>query len=199
MPTATALPTMTPTPLQATPESGANATPTSQAQGPVQPPTPTPTPMPTATPPPPPNVTRVDNDDSSVLRTVLLTLGIFVLVILGGVLAVLFAIWYIEYRGLGGLTIIERAYARLAIYARWLGLKFTQSSTPDERRRYMVSELPEGEKPINSITRLYMESRYGDPDGNRAHIRNSRVAQEAWSEARRTFVRRKLGRLLGRR
>ncbi len=199
MPTATALPTMTPTPLQATPESGANATPTSQAQGPVQPPTPTPTPMPTATPPPPPDVTRVDNDDSSVLRTVLLTLGIFVLVILGGVLAVLFAIWYIEYRGLGGLTIIERAYARLAIYARWLGLKFTQSSTPDERRRYMVSELPEGEKPINSITRLYMESRYGDPDGNRAHIRNSRVAQEAWSEARRTFVRRKLGRLLGRR
>jgi hypothetical protein len=63
----------------------------------------------------------------------------------------------------------------------------------------MVSELPEGEKPINAITRLYMESRYGDPSAGRARFRNSRVAQEAWTEARRTFLRRKLGRLLGRR
>jgi hypothetical protein len=200
MPTATAIPTLTPTPLQATPEGGANATPTNQAQAPVQPPTPTPTPMPTATPPPPPDVTRVNHDDSSsILKTVLLTLGIFVLVIVGGALALLFTIWYVEYRGLGGLSIIERAYARMAIYARWLGLKFAQSSTPDERRRYMISELPESEKSINAITRLYMESRYGDPAGNRAHIRNSRVAQEAWTEARQTFIRRKFGRLFRRR
>jgi transglutaminase-like putative cysteine protease len=202
MPTPTPFPTVTPTPLLVTPEGGANATPTSAAESPFQPSTatPTPTPMPTATPPPPPDVTRIEGDSGNgILHVVLLTLGIFALVVLAGVLVILFMIWYVEYRGLGGLSIVERAYARIAIYGRWLGLRFAESSTPDERRRYMVNELPEGETPINTITQAYIENRYAEHISREAQIHDSRVAQEAWQEARWTFVRRKLAQILGRR
>ncbi len=200
MPTPTPLPTMTPTPPQATPEGGANATPTSSAPDPFLPSTPTPTPMPTATPLPPLANERVgDGTGSNILRVVLLTLGIFALVILSGVLVILFTIWYVEYRGLGGLNIVERAYARMAIYARWLGIHFAQSSTPDERRRYMVDELPDGERPISAITHAYIRNRYAEPTDRDVRIHDSHIAQGAWQEARKTFIRRKLAQLFGRR
>lgn len=199
-PTVTPLPTATPTGMPPTEASGANATPTNPAGAPfvAATETPTPTPMPTVTPPPPPDLTRVDSDSgSSVLRTALLTLGVFVLVIVGIVLTLAFAIWYMEYRGLGGLNIVERAYARLAIYGGWLGLQFAQSATPDERRRYLVNEIPEGEPPINAITRSYIEDRYGAA-GPQESQRNSTIAQDAWRDARMVFIRRKLGRFFWR-
>ncbi|MBN1201500.1 MAG: hypothetical protein JXJ20_06555 [Anaerolineae bacterium] len=193
-------PTLTPTVLPPTEPSGANATPTSPAEAPVVPSTVTPTPpMPSATPPPPPDVTKVDTDGgSNVLRTALLTLAIFALAILLLVLLILFMIWYVEYRGLGGLNSIQRAYARLAIYARWIGLTFSRSATPDERRRYMIGEMPEGERPINTITRAYIRDRYAPPERSGTRANDHLLAQEAWHEARWVFIRRKLARLLGR-
>jgi hypothetical protein len=128
---------------------------------------------------------------------ILLTLGIFALAVLLFVLAILFVIWYVEYRGLRGLNVIQRAYARMAIYAHWLGLRFDESATPDERRRYLVGKVPEGERPINTITRTYVEDRYARPGEPDTEIANSYSAREAWREARRTFIRRKLTRLLG--
>lgn len=200
MPTPTFTPMPTATPELPTQDAGANATPTSQAANPLVPPTPTPTPTPTPspTPTPPPEMAPVDVDPgSNVLRTILITLGIFVLVIVLLVLAVLFAIWYIEYRGLGGLNGIERAYARLGIYAKWLGLRLDRSSTPDERRRYLVGEVPSGEKPINTITRAYIHTRYG-PTGELEIQTQQDTIKEAWEEARWAFIRRKLDRLRGR-
>jgi hypothetical protein len=148
--------------------------------------------MPTATPPPEPDETKVNGDEGhSVLRTVLLTLGLFVLVVLVVIFAVLFTIWYVEYRGLGGLNIIERAYARMVIYGRWLGLKFDDSATPDERRRYMISEIPEGEPPINTITQSYVQNRYA-PANPEHELASSYIAQEAWHDARWVFIRRKI-------
>jgi transglutaminase-like putative cysteine protease len=199
-PTATPLPTATPTALPPTQEQGANATPTSAAQAPFLPSTstPTPSPAPTATTPPPPDITKVNGGGNGhILRVILLTLGIFALVVLFAVLAVLFVIWYVEYRGLRGLNVVQRAYARMTIYAHWLGLRFDESATPDERRRYLVGKVPEGEQPINTITRTYVEDRYAEPLRSDARIANSYSAQEAWREARRTFIRRKLARLFG--
>lgn len=201
-PTATPRPTATPTLPPPTQEGGANATPTSPAQSSMDPlvptPTPTPTPMPTATPPLPIDETHVNGPEGrSVFQTALLTLGILALVVLAVVFVVLFAIWYVEYRGLGGLNIIERAYARMAIYGSWLGLRFTDSSTPDERRRYLISEIPEGEPPINAITDGYVQNRYApaDPEHELAY---SHVAQEAWRDARWVFIRRKIAVFFGR-
>jgi len=198
-PTATFTPTFTPT-VPPTQDSGANATPTSPIQEPFVPstPTPTPTPMSSPTVPPPPGMTKVDTDSgSSILRTILLTLLIFVLVIIALVAFILFLIWYVEYRGLGGLNSIQRAYARLGIYGRWLGLRFDESATPDERRRYLVGEVPEGEQPINAITRAYIQSRYDAP-GKPNQLAEHRLVKEAWQEARWLFIRHKFGRFFGR-
>mgnify|MGYP001199615612 FL=1 len=207
LPTVTPFPTPTPTPPPtATPDlptedAGANATPTSEAAQPLVPPTatPTPTPTPSPTPTPPPEMAPVDADQggSNVLRTILITLGVFVLVIVLLVLLALFIIWYVEYRGLGGLNGIERAYARLGIYAHWLGLRLDRSATPDERRRYLVGEVPSGEKPINAITRAYIQNRYAPKD--RVNLEpQQEVIKDAWEEARWAFIRRKLDRLRGR-
>jgi hypothetical protein len=140
-------------------------------------------------------VTKVDSDSgSSILKTILMTLGIFVLVIVLLVLFLVFLVWYVEYRGLGGLNSIQRAYARLSIYGNWIGLHFDRSATPDERRRFMIGRLPEGEKPINFITRAYIQERYDRPDKQGTFAEQSQAAQEAWREARWVFIRRKLGR-----
>jgi hypothetical protein len=200
LPTVTPFPTATPTLVPPTQEQGANATPTSAAQAPFLPSqsTPTPSPAPTATMPPPPDITKVDSGGNGhILRVILLTLGIFALVVLFTVMAILFVIWYVEYRGLCGLNVIQKAYARMAIYARWLGLRLDESATPDERRRYLVGKIPEGEKPINTITRTYVVDRYARPTEPDVEIANSYSAQEAWREARLAFIRRKLARLFG--
>lgn len=194
-PTPTPLPTATMTPGAPTEESGANATPTSPSESPFLPstPTPTPTPAPTATVPPPPDPTRIGGGtDSNILSTILLVLGIIALIITGLIITGLFLIWYVEYRGLGGLNVIQRAYARMAIYARWLGLYLADTSTPDERRRALVNSLPEGEMPINAITHAYIENRYGDPHRIEEDDFSAEVANSAWQDARWVFIREKL-------
>lgn len=194
-PTPTPLPTATMTPGAPTEESGADATPTSPSESPFLPstPTPTPTPAPTATVPPPPDPTRIGGGtDSSILSTILLVLGLIALIITGLIVAGLFLIWYVEYRGLGGLNVIQRAYARMAIYARWLGLYLADTSTPDERRRTLVNSLPEGEMPINAITHAYIENRYGDPHRIEEDDFSAEVANSAWQDARWVFIREKL-------
>jgi transglutaminase-like putative cysteine protease len=195
LPTATFTPTVTPSP-EPLAQAGANATPTSTVIAPFVPSTPTPmVPSPSPTSPPPPDVTKVDADSGgSILKTILMTLAIFVLVIVLLVLFVVFLIWYVEYRGLGGLNAIQRAYARLSIYGNWIGLHFDRSATPDERRRFMIGRLPEGEKPINFITRAYIQERYDRPEKQGTFAEQSQAAQEAWREARWVFIRRKLGR-----
>lgn len=200
-PTATPVPTLTPTPAAPTAPSGADASPTSPGQAPFLPstPTPTPTPAPSATPPPPPDSTRVDRDgERSALQVILLTLGLLALMVFAIIIAVLMLIWYVEYRGLGGLNAVQRAYARLGIYARWLGLRFADSATPEERRAQMVESVPEGDPPISAITRAYIVDRYGDPQQNRQGASAFSYVIEAWGEARRVLIRRKLQRWLGR-
>ena len=198
LPTVTPSPPPTNTPVPPTPEGGANATPTGVAEQPVLPATPTPQPTPTATPSAPENVTRVDSEGGGIAHTILLTLGIFMLVILAGVALGAFIIWYIEYRGLGGLSAVQKAYARMGIYGRWLGLRPGNSATPDERRRYLIGAVPEGEEPINSITRAYILDRYASP-ARQDGVANGQSVQAAWREARMAFVQRKLAWLRRRR
>ena len=197
-PTPTPLPTATPTQPAPTQSGGANATPTSTSEAPVQPSTvtPTPSPAPSSTPPPPPDVTRVDDGGSHVLKVLALTLGVILLVVLLALGVGLFVIWYVEYRGLGGLDAVQRAYGRLLIYARWIGIRLPEAATPDERRRALVSEVPEGEPPINAITRAYIEARYAPPQPD--DPQRARWVRQAWAEARRVLLRRKFARWLRR-
>lgn len=200
VPTPTPVATVTATPLPPMPEAGAAATPTGVSSGPVLPssPTPTVTPAPSATAPPPPDVTRVGGqDESDVLRVILLTLALLALTLAVLILLGLFVIWYVEYRGLGGLSAVQRAYARLAIYGRWLGLRFDPADTPDERRRYLVGQMPEIEQPVNTITYTYVTERYALPPEPEERVLASQLAQRAWQSARWAFIRRKLASWFG--
>lgn len=191
LPSFTPVPTLTPTPAS-TEETGANATPTGQSQDTFT--TLTPTPAPSSTPPPL-STTKINGDSgSSALRIILWTLGIIALVIGLLIALVIFLIWYVEYRGLRGLNAIQKAYARLAIYARWFGLTFEQSTTPGERHRALVKRVPEGSQPFNQITRSYEQDRYAPPLDRYRKAHNERAIRRAWQDARRTFLRRLLRR-----
>ncbi len=194
-PTPTPLPSPTQTGAQPTEEGGANATPTGVSGESFLPstPTPSPSPAPTATPAPPPDATRVGGDQGSrVLRIALLTLGIFALLALTVGLIIAFTIWYVEYRGLGGLNVIERAYARVGIYSRWVGVHFATSATPEERRRFLSGELPEVDRPVTTITQTYTESRYASPERAVQQTEDGQRVKTAWHTARWIFISRKV-------
>jgi hypothetical protein len=103
-------------------------------------------------------------------------------------------VWYIENRGLRGLSTTEKAYARLALYAGWLGIQLPSQYTPEERRQRLTYEVPEAKQPINNITYWYMNLRFAPP----RRERRDAAAKDAWTQARQAFIRRKLQQLLGR-
>jgi hypothetical protein len=161
-------------------------------------PTPTTTPVivptiaPPLKPPPPP-----PNDFLSFLFPALgAALLIFLLIVLI-VLIGLFVYWWWEWRGMGGLSPISRAYARLERYIGLIGVRHEPQETPEERREIVVQKLPPAERPVTAITRLYSRERYGKPEEvDMQEGRNSRIADNAWSEARRTIVQKWLRRFL---
>jgi transglutaminase-like putative cysteine protease len=194
-PTPTATPTETPTP---TPTQAQR-----QEQDPPPPPslpTLTPTPTPTSTPvivptiqppvqppPPPPS-----NDFLSFLLSAIgAALFIFVVVLLL-VFALLFLWWWWEWRGMGGLSPIARAYARLERYLRLVGLPVRESRTPEERRVDIVRELPQAERPITYIIRTYIRERFGRPQTGNAL--DGQAADQAWQDARTSLLGRWLSR-----
>jgi hypothetical protein len=106
------------------------------------------------------------------------------------------ALWWIEYRGLDRQSPISRAYARLAIYAGWLGIPLGMSSTPLERGRRISKEVPEGNRPVNTITDMYINERYARPrnltPGEEDHV------GDAWRIARRALIGKKIRKWLRR-
>lgn len=187
-------PTPTPTNTQAPeePEAGVTATPNIQ---------PSQTSLPTLTPTPEDNqvVTPVEdsNQSSSIFRTILILLAamLITILIIGLLLALL--IWWVEYRGLGGLNPIQRAYARMEIYGRWLGIRLHNKQTPEERRQTLINDVPDGERPITDITLLYTADRYAPPQPENAQDEARKSAKRAWRDARMSFITEKLRRWRG--
>jgi hypothetical protein len=106
-------------------------------------------------------------------------------------------LWYVEYRGLDRFSPIGRAYARLGIYARWLGLSFGDGQTPLERGKRISREVPtDTGRPIMTITDSYIGERYGPPHDESPADENA--VGTAWRTARKAFLRRKVRRWLRR-
>lgn len=99
-------------------------------------------------------------------------------------------VWYVDYRGLDHLGPIGRAYARMGIYARWLGIHFRPGSTPLERGKRIAREVPKESRPVIQITDAYINERYGPP--SRELTPDEKLAESAWRQARRAFVRRRV-------
>ncbi len=195
------IPTETPTP-QPSPTPIPTNTPSAdrQEQDPPPPPTafstPTPTPTPTPVivptvappiePPPPPR-----NDFLSFLLPALGTALLIILGVLAIVAVALFVWWWWEWRGMGGLSPVVRAYARLERYISLIGIKPRDGQTPEEKRRDMVEKLPSAEKPITVITRNYTAERYSPPRPEKAQDkRYAQATDRAWLDARRNILAR---------
>jgi transglutaminase-like putative cysteine protease len=192
-PTATPSPTATPTLDPRTPQpEQALALPTI---------TPTYTPSPTATPvivptqPPPltPQARSPLNFLLSALGLALLSVLLILLLIAVGA----FVWWWWEWRGMGGLSPVARAYARLERYIGLIGIRPGAQQTPEERRRQIIRQLPTVEPPVTAITRMYTAERYG-PGPKHPHdvAMHADVAEEAWSDTRGNILRRFLRRFL---
>ncbi|MEP7284476.1 MAG: transglutaminase domain-containing protein [Chloroflexota bacterium] len=98
-------------------------------------------------------------------------------------------LWWVEYRGLDRVSPVGRAYARLAIYAGWLGIALGEANTPLERGRRISKEVPNGNRPVTTITDMYITERYARP--RNATFSEEDHAQNAWKRARRAFFARK--------
>jgi transglutaminase-like putative cysteine protease len=203
--TSTPPPTNTPLPTATSTETPLPTSTPDQSEGvvPVIPPTPTLEPSATPAPPLPPTIGAPPNQETQsrspleVLGAALLSVLVVVLVIVLVFVLILFVIWWIEWRGMGGLSPVQRAYALIGRYAGYLGLRLSSSFTPDERRRIVTDHVPGSEQPVRVITDMYVEETYG-PRQRRAGRWNVR-ARNAWYDARKAFLRMRLGRLLPKR
>lgn len=201
-PTATPLPsptpTLTPTPSPAPTE---NSLPTPEGQQSIPTITPTFTPTMTATPvivptfPPP-----LAPQPRGPLAFLLPALGLALLGLLAIILVIallVFLYWWWEWRGLRGLSPVARAYARLERYISLIGMRFNPQQTPEERRQQVAKSLPQAERPVTAITRLYTSERYGPgPRTPREPADHADIAEEAWSDARGNILMRWLRRRL---
>lgn len=198
-------PTLTPTPQATSTPEVTNTPPPPDQQENNPPPTatitPTFTPSPTATPViVPTQPAPIQPEPQGPLAFILPALGIAFLGLL--LLAIIAAIltfiwWWWEWRGMRGLSPVTRAYARLERYIPLVGIRFDEKQTPEERRKKVVSGLPQVERPVTAITRLYTTERYGRGDRHPADAqRKTDIADEAWSDTRSSILRRWLRRLI---
>jgi hypothetical protein len=69
--------------------------------------------------------------------------------------------WSLENWGFRGLSLVERAYARLVRFGGWLGRPFYVSDTPYEWGRDVGHLAPEAQVYVDGIIDLYVRARFG--------------------------------------
>lgn len=194
--TATPTPTLTPSP---TPTLDATALPQEGRALPTV--TVTASPSPTATPvivptQPPPVQPPPAQGPLAFLLPIIGAILLAIVSVLLVIALIVFLWWWWEWRGMGGLSPVTRAYARLSRYVPLIGVRLNEQQTPDERRRVIVNNLPAAEPPVSAITRMYTAERYGPgPKHPMEAELHAEVADEAWSQARGNILRRWLRRI----
>ena len=96
--------------------------------------------------------------------------------------------WAMENWGFHGLSAVEKSYARLLRFGRWLGRPFRVSDTPFEWVRGISAIVPEAQESVARIVELYVRVRFAQGD------RADPEAQAAWGQVRavlwRSWLRR---------
>ena len=196
IPTSSPLPSPTPLPT----EEGAEQI----ALAPTATPTPTPSPQPIPSPSPyivptiePPIIPDEPPPPLAFLQPLVLVAIVLLLALLILAIILLLLFWWWEWRGMGELSPISRAYARLERYIQILGIDIGSDKTTMEKRRELQQMIPAAREPIRTISDLYTRERYGDAshaseDSKRSDVR----AERAWTRARRNIIRRWLRRRL---
>lgn len=192
-------PTNTPTPVPSpTPQSTQEALQQNEPQPTV---TLTPSPTPTATPVIVPTVQPpIQPQEQSFLSFLLPALGLALLAILLLIviaLALAFLFWWWEWRGMGGLSPVSRAYARLERYVTLIGIRPRKEQTTLEKRREIQKKIPAAKEPIRAISELYTLERYrGQGNDPTEHARYAETADKAWLDTRSNILKRWLKRFI---
>jgi len=189
-PLPTSTPTTTPTPVPSpTPQSTQEAIQQQQNQ-----PTPTFTPSPTftATPVIVPTVEppiAPQNSPPFPLVSIVLSALFLLLVLVVIALLITFMFWWWEWRGMGGLSPVSRAWARLERYVRLIGIRSGDAKTTLEKRRDIEKRIPAAKEPIRAISDLYTSERYrGQANDPTEHARHAETANKAWTDTRRNIL-----------
>ena len=208
LPTPTLLPSPTP-PSSPTPLQSPTALPSEEVQAqdlalPTATATPTPTLPPLSPSPSPvilPTVVPPISPDNppplSLLQPIILLALVVMLFLFILLIIALLLFWWWEWRGMGGLSPISRAYARLERYIALIGLRLGKTQTTLEKRRELQRRIPAAREPIQTISDLYTRERYGsggpEADDNRYFAES---AEKAWYRTRGNILRRWLRRWL---
>jgi transglutaminase-like putative cysteine protease len=204
MPTPTPMPTNTPTPMPSPTPLPSSTPEGDQGQPPVLPPTITLTPSPTPTATPiivptiAPPIQQSPPPDGGFLSFILPALAVALTIVIVAVILVLIAFliyWWWEWRGMRGYSPVVRAFARLERYIPLIGIRTRDQQTPEEKRGVIISKLPQAERPITAITRMYTTERYSQHGADSPlGERHAEIAEEAWTTTRRQILRRWLRR-----
>ncbi len=190
MPSPTPLPSPTALPNQAQREQALespSATPTPTA---LPSPSPTPFVLPTVQPP----VSPDNPPPLSTLEPIIVIALVLSILLIALLILALMVFWWWEWRGMGGLSPVSRAYARLERYIQLIGISIGGSMTTLEKRRELQRRIPAVSEPIRTISDLYTRERYGV---NREELGSSHYAEsaeQAWQQTRGNILRRWLRR-----
>lgn len=89
---------------------------------------------------------------------------------------------------------VDRSYIRLGEWAGWLGIPWRTTQTPYEQADSLVAMVPEGQKPVRSLTRQYVIQRFSPVKSTAEDF----DPHQEWRELRPLLLRKRLNQLLSR-
>lgn len=91
-------------------------------------------------------------------------------------------VWRIRGQRLDGVSVVAHVYDRMNGFARWLGVHLLPSQTPHERAAVLMAVVPDAVAPIDVITDLYVEERFGQVDAGKFDFQANRAWSELWPQ-----------------
>ena len=198
-PTSTPSPTPSPTPLPSPTALPSQQVREQNLEQPTATPTPTALPSPSPTPVILPTVEPPISPDNppplSVLQPIIFFALVVMLFLIVLAIIALLLFWWWEWRGMGGLSPVARAYARLERYIQLIGINIGSTQTTLEKRRELQRRIPAAREPIRTISDLYTRERYGASSSDAGeHEQFAESAEKAWYRTRGNILRRWLRR-----
>jgi transglutaminase-like putative cysteine protease len=105
--------------------------------------------------------------------------------IIGGVLLLLAlaagaTLYLINRRGMEDVGLVAHLYDRMGRFGRWLGVRLVPTQTPFERATALAAAAPEAAAPIDVLTSLYVEERFGQVEEGQFDERANHAWNELW-------------------
>jgi transglutaminase-like putative cysteine protease len=93
-----------------------------------------------------------------------------------------------------GMSVVTQVYDRMSRFGRWLRVQLLPSQTPYERAALLTAAAPKATAPIDVITDLYVEERFGQDREGTFDERAVRAWRELWPALLQESVLRYLAR-----